>query len=225
MYALAENPVSWGFIPSFEGWGLGAASAQTNQAVSQTGALLGATASASLVLAGATALIPIVGPAIAAVTVGIELLLNSGCGQTCIVAAQDANAQEQLLQQNIAAYFANPSPRNVAQQTAALANFDAIWAQLVAECGTPSLAAAGQRCITDRQRGACTWKQTVAPIYPNSPQVGDCWNWFNGYRDPISLDVVAAPTASDEIGSLFSGGSSTTLLLLAAVALGLAVLL
>jgi hypothetical protein len=225
LYATPYYPVSWQFIPSMSG--LGAVSAQTNQAVSQTGALVGAAAGASLALAGATALIPIVGPAIAAVTVAIELILNSGCGQTCIVAAQDANAQEQLLQQNLAAYFGTPAPRTQSQQTAALANFDAIWAQLVAECNVPSLASAGQRCITDRQRGACTWKQTVPPIYPNSPQVGDCWNWFNGYRDPISLDVVAADSASGAVDSLFSGGSSstTTLLLLAALAVGLVVLL
>lgn len=219
MYSLAIQPQMWGYFPG-PGWpiGMGTVSSQTNQDISSVGALVGATASASLALAGATALIPVVGPAIAAVTVGIELLLNSGCGQTCIVAAQDANAQEQLLQQNIAAYFSIPAgSRTPSQQTAALANFDAIWAQLVAECNVPSLSAAGQRCITDRQRGACTWRQTAPPIYPNSPQVGQCWNWFSGYRDPIALDTPSAGSAAGgAIASLNLGSSSTLLLLLGA---------
>jgi hypothetical protein len=162
----------------------------------------------------AASAVPIIGAAIAAVTlIIVEIIANSGCGQTCIETSQWANQAEQGLIQNIQAYFGN-TPRYQSQQALALANFDAIWAQLQAICGGAGTGDAGKRCITDRQRGACTWQQSSTSAllgYPGEPQTG-CWNWFNGYRDPIANDPDVQPddSVSTVAAALSSGGSAAT---------------
>jgi hypothetical protein len=95
--------------------------------------------------------------------------LGQGCGQTCITASNDANQVEVLLRQNLAAYLAGQKT-----QADALAYFDAAWAQLQQVCAGIS-GDAGAHCVSDRQQGACTWRDAS----------GVCWNWFVGYRDPI----------------------------------------
>jgi hypothetical protein len=135
---------------------------------------------------------PIIGAAVGIVTGLItQLLAQTGCGVTCVETSQWANQAEPLLQQNIQAYFSQPAPRSQSSQAAALANFDNVWAKLQQLCGQSGTGNAGVRCISDRQEGACTWKQTsTSPLlsYPGEPQPGACWNWFNGYRDPIAND-------------------------------------
>lgn len=203
------------------------------------GAAVAAGSVAALASAGiiAGAAVPFIGPAIAAVTLAIEAILNSGCGQTCVVTSQWANQAEALLVQNIQQYFAQPAPRAQSLQTLALQNFDKIWSTLVQQCSQAGTGAAGQRCISDRQAGACTWKQTTtSPLlaYAGEPQPGDCWNWFSGYRDPIADDPNVVPDsalstvsqASSDIGSAISsafGGTSNTGILLLLAAAGLLV--
>ena len=136
----------------------------------------------------ASAAIPLVGAAIAGVTLAVTLILNSGCGNTCIVTSNWANEADQLLQRNIANYFAIPAPRPVEAKAQALANFDRIWNYLYQQCSNPALQEAGQRCISDRQAGACHWRQAYTPEFPGQPQLGECWNWFNSFRDPIEAD-------------------------------------
>jgi len=89
-----------------------------------------------------------------------------------------------------------------------LANFDAIWATLVNMCGNPSTGNAGKRCISDRQSGACTWKATADSPWPGGPAAGQCWNWFNAYRDPISQDPNVVP---DSVSSLVTGAANSAL--------------
>jgi hypothetical protein len=171
--------------------------------------------------------IPIIGAAIAGVTFLVaDLIKNSGCGQTCIETSQWANQAEPILRQNIQAYFSNPAPRSQSQQNAALANFDTVWARLVQMCSDPSTGDAGKRCISDRQAGACTWKQSTAWVslnIPGEPQPGQCWNWFNGYRDPIANDPNVVPDSAASIASSTltsvstSTGIPTWLLAVAAV--------
>jgi hypothetical protein len=133
--------------------------------------------------------------------------VGSGCGQTCVLSSNYANQAEALLQQNIAAYFNIPAPRPQSAQAAALANFQAMWNDLEAQCGVASLGSAGQKCITDRQAGACTWKQTAAALPPwGTPPVGACWNWFAGYRDPIAND----PAVPDAVASTAGNAVATT---------------
>ncbi len=153
------------------------------------------------------AAVPVIGAALMGAVLGVQYLIqNSGCGQTCIETSQWANQAAAALQQVLDAYFALPAPRTQAQQAVALASFDGIWHQLQQACGQPGTGNAGVRCISDRQRGACTWKQAYAPVYPGEPEIGECWNWFNGYRDPIANDPVV-PDASP-VDSLTTSVSS-----------------
>ena len=153
--------------------------------------------------------IPIIGAAIAGVTIlATYLIAHSGCGQTCIETSQWANEAEPILRQNIQAYFSNAAPRSQSQQNAALTIYDTVWARLVQMCSDPSTGNAGKRCISDRQAGACTWKQSTAWVslnIPGEPQPGECWNWFSGYRDPIANDPNVVP---DSIGSIASSALS-----------------
>lgn len=148
--------------------------------------------------------------------------VGSGCGQACIESSNFANQANAALQQNIEGYFAVRTPRPKSVQTAALANFDQLWSWLISSqaCGNPQLAAAGQRCITDRQAGGCTWKQPPSSVPPwGTPAAGACWNWFNGYRDPIANDLnvyddsatgqLAAAVGSGPLASIGSSGATS----------------
>lgn len=197
------------------------------QIVGQAGGASAGVVTAAAAPAVATALgisasiaIPLVGAAFAGILMGVEAILHSGCGQTCVVTSQWANQAEPLLRQNCDTYFAQ-SPRTTSDQQSALNVFDAVWAGLVQRCSQAGLGTAGQNCIADRQSGACKWKQTGASPWPGGPAVGECWNWFSAYRDPISRDtgVVSDTTAAESaVSSLLSGSSSGSVLPLLLVA-------
>jgi hypothetical protein len=189
-----------------------------------------ASAGASAAVSGAvaaglisTTAIPFIGPAIAAAALIAEILIqNSGCGQTCIQTSAWANQAAQALQQNSDAYFALPVPRSRSNQQLALQTFDQIWGKLVQMCSDPQWGNAGKRCVSDRQAGACTWHQTKTGGHPGEPGLGECWNWFNGYRDPIANDPnviddelstvsTAANDVSSAVDSFFAGGTSSLL--------------
>lgn len=214
MQQLLSRPTLNGFgaIPLR---GLRAITPQQGVAIGQSVAapVLAATLAPSIALTlGITvaAAIPIIGAAVALVGFAVEALINSGCGQPCVVTTTWANQAEQVLQQNIAAYFAVPTPRPTSVQQAALAQFQTVWNSLVQQCNSPSLGAPGQRCITDRQAGACTWHQTAAALPPwGTPPVGACWNWWNGYHDPIANDPDTVADAGIITGSAASTASST----------------
>jgi hypothetical protein len=196
--------------------GMGAATAQQ---VSAGGSAVGSTVG---LIAGSSAVGSIVSSALSALAPIISGVIN-GCGESCEVTTQWANQAESALQQNIAAYFSLPAPRSTVDQAAALNNFTSVWNALVDNCNNPSLGAPGQRCITDRQAGACTWHQTTTPPW-GSPVAGACWNWWNGYHDPIANDPnVYTPSTSSSAGGSTSAAASTgtlsPLLLLAAAAL------
>ena len=223
--------------------GLGTA-AQTAQevqvggtiAASGAAAVLGSIAASGgsvLGLTGAalSAAVPIVGAALAAATLVVQYLVaNSGCGQTCIETSSWANQAAAALQKVMDAYFALPAPRTQSQQALAVANFNTIWAQLQQAGGQPGTGNAGVKCISDRQAGACTWKQAYAPVYPGEPNIGECWNWFNGYLGPIQADPVVADTVtsdlssvassvSGDIASIFGTSSALPLLIIAGLAI------
>jgi len=217
-------------LPSLRG--MGASSPGAAQAAQYTQIGLSAAAPAAAILASggvasilgitAAAAVPIIGAALAGITTLVTTLIaNSGCGQTCIETSQWANQAEPVLAKNILAYFALPTPRTQSQQNAALANFLATWQALVNACGQPGTGDAGKRCISDRQSGACTWKQTTtSPLLgiPGEPQPGECWNWWSGYHDPIANDPDVVPdyVASSDTGagsylvSSGAGGSASS---------------
>lgn len=139
--------------------------------------------------------------------------VGSGCGQTCVLSTQYANQAEALLRQNLAAYQAIATPRPLSAQTAALKNFDTIWADLEAQCSNPSLGSAGQRCISDRERGSTAYGG---------------WTWFSAYRDPIANDAsvyddsASASVSAAASSAVSSLGVSTPVLLGILAAAGIA---
>jgi hypothetical protein len=159
--------------------------------------------------------VPIAGPAVmivgAVVTVAGKIIQfvgwGDGCGQNCILASNWANQAEDLLKANINAYFSSPV-RNASTQQAALGGFDAIWAQLAKACGQASLGTAGKNCTGDRQAGACKWKQTGQSPWPGGPALGECWNWFSAYRDPIANDTGVVPDSMIDTSSVGAAVSS-----------------
>jgi hypothetical protein len=149
----------------------------------------------------------IISAGVSLVTTAINLILNSGCGPTCVETSEWANAAEGLLKQNIAAYFSLPAPRSAADQAQAIANFESIWAGLVSRCSQSGTGTAGAACIADRQAGACKWNQTadsplLAYTSEGEPDVGACWNWWNGYLYPIQNDPDVSGGTTESAGQL-----------------------
>lgn len=147
--------------------GLGATNTQIAQVAIQNSApIIGGT----LVAVGAVG--GPVGMAIAgAITLGSYIVQAfSGCGSTCTQATAIVNQIEPYLKQNVANYLAIPSPRPLSAQVACENVFTNAWNQVVAACGNANLGTAGQRCISDRQRGGK-------------------WDWFSYYYDPIANDT------------------------------------
>lgn len=178
---------------------------------SQINAIVTTGASTTVGILAALSVIP--GPgwvagAIAGLIEVSSLVVNmfQGCGQTCVVATGDANQVGAAMAQNLNAYMSAPV-HTQSLQKAALNNFDTMWAALVAACSNPTLGAAGQRCITDRQQGSCAYKTTPGGwqqsggtwkyVYPGANNSGDaCWNWFVGNRDPIANDPTVVPDSA-----------------------------
>ena len=196
----------------------------TQQIVMSAPMIAGATIGAASALGAgwATAAIPIVGPIIAGVTLGLTALFSRKGPKQRVATTEIVNKVEPLLKQNLDGYFSGP--RTYSSQAQALANFDAGWQFVVDNCGIPEMGNPGQACINDRKAGACVWKDAQ----------GVCWNWSSGYRDPIANDPEVRPDPMidtetgglvDSVGNLFSGitaGGSGTLLL--AAGLGIAAL-
>jgi hypothetical protein len=210
----------------------------TAASIAATGIATTTSILATLGLVSAT--IPVIGAAVAAL-VGIGIAIANvfkGCGQTCIQATSIANQAGALLVQNVNAYTGSPI-RTVSMQAAALNTFDTTWQALQQACGwnadgsyvQGALGAAGQRCVTDRQRGACTWKAspggwnadgTFTP-WGAAGSGNACWNWFIGMRDPIANDPNVqpdpTPSVTSDVSSVVSsipatvGGISTPLLI------------
>lgn len=194
----------------------GLGDAQQAQLTQQIGSITGSAATGALsalallhVVSLGAGVIPLIGVGIAAITATISAILNSGCGQSCIVTSNWANQAEDALQKNIAAYFALPAPRSQSAQAVALANFDNVWNYLVQECSKVA-GGAGVNCIADRKAGACHWQQTVNSPYPGEPAIGQCWNWFLGYRDPIANDANVVPDSVAADASAAGTGSTAS---------------
>lgn len=177
-----------------------------------------ATTGASTTLALLVGLSVVGGPVGAAVAAVIAVgsliagLVGQGCGSSCIIASNDANKIEPILQQNLQAYLSSPV-HYASLQKAALNNFDTTWQLLVTACADPSLAAAGKRCTSDRQQGSCAYKTSAGGwqngkyTYPGANGSGSsCWNWFIGYRDPIANDPTVVPDPGASAGSNAGSG-------------------
>jgi len=151
------------------------------------------------------------------VGVGIAIAnLFKGCGQSCIQATSIVTQAQSILAQMLATYVATPV-RYASVQAQALAIFDQTWQSVLASCGNPQLGAAGQRCITDRQAGACVWKASPGGwnadgTYTSWGAAGSgtsCWNWFSGIRDMIANDpfVQPDPVSANTTASILTGST------------------
>lgn len=206
--------------------GLGVTSDQIASTIYGAGSPIGAAAAAPAVASAlgisASLAVPLLGAAFFGVFEGIELILHSGCGQTCVVTSQWANQAGDLMTQNLNAWLALPAPRSRTAQLAYLANFDALWNKLKQLCGQTGTGDAGVRCITDRQAGACKWHAATAGGWNRGPDGmwaytgygpatdsgGVCWNWFIGLRDPIAND----PTVVDDAAAASAAGAHESLI-------------
>lgn len=136
--------------------------------------------------AWAGAAVPLIGAAVAGVTMLLTAMYKRNAqkeGATKVV-----NELEPQLTVNKDGYL--NGPRTVSSQAQALANFDAMWNMVVQACSDPSLGKAGQRCISERQRGG------TAPWCPT----GTGCDWFILYRDPIANDPEVKPDPLFESG-------------------------
>lgn len=137
----------------------------------------GATATAIGAAAGAS-WVPIVGPIIAGVSLGLAAIFNRKGPKQKIASTKIADEIERLLKENLDGYMASERTRTI--QAYALKNFDDAWAFLSGPegCGNPELGEPGRRCISERQRGGS------APWCPT----GTGCDWFTLYHDPIAND-------------------------------------
>lgn len=165
--------------------------------------------------------VPVVGAAVAGVTVALTLLFNRKGPAQKVATTKIVDQVEPLLQDNLRGYM--EGPRTYASQEQALQNFDAAWAYLAEKCGASVMGEPGQRCISERQRGGS------APWCPT----GTGCDWFALYRDPIANDVPASSGRpggdfADTVSSVFtdeSGNLNLGPVLLGAGLLGAALLL
>lgn len=141
--------------------------------------------SGALSVAGlsASVAIPIIGAALFGITTWIGI--NSVRNKQKTASTQIAEAAIAKFQENKAAYFAGP--RTCAARAVAMRNFEELWSWLVANCDDPRLGSAGQRCISERQRGGIydSWKADYDPI-ANDSCVQDSGN---GLTDAINQIV------------------------------------
>lgn len=153
---------------------LGNAATATTQAVRTAGTVATIGAQSGWWLSAAA--VPVIGAAVAGVTMGLQLLFNRKGPKQKRITTEIVNELEPLLKNNLDAYLSGPRTR--ASQAAALKNFDDAWAWLASAeaCGNPDLGSPGKACIADRSRGGK-------------------WDWFSYYRDPIAND----PEVRDEI--------------------------
>jgi hypothetical protein len=152
-----------------------------------------------------------VGAAIAGIAaVGIAIAnLFGGCGQTCVAATHIADQAGALIDEAYNHYMNSPVHYE-SMQRAYLTLFDGTWAALTKACSNPSLGPAGQRCISDRERGSCAyqtspggWQQDASGWhfvdYGANGSGTTCWNSFVGRRDPVANDPTVVP---DPVGAV-----------------------
>ncbi|TAJ99791.1 hypothetical protein EPO44_10345 [bacterium] len=164
---------------------LGSAAPYIIQGVGTGGAI--ATPFIAKAISSAAWSVPVVGAAVAGITIALSAWLNRQGPKQKTFTTKLVNDLEPQLQENVDAYLAGP--RNRASQAVALAAFDSAWTWLhsSAACGAPELGDPGRRCLSDRERGG---------PFP----------WAEWYRDPIANDAVSNDSGSDSVLALFGAG-------------------
>lgn len=171
--------------------GLGQSSAPTIVAASgniAAGTIPGVLVGTNVLAAGSLA-VPIIGAAIAGVTLAVSMFLNRNATYFAQASATThiVDEAETLLKNNLNAW--NESNKYLSERSQALSNFNAIWNQVVSACSNSGYGDPGVACIADRSRGGR-------------------WDWFEYYYDPIASD---SETQSDPIASSNSGGVTSVI--------------
>jgi hypothetical protein len=162
-------------------------------APSIAGGILTAGGSSSIAAAAwGTLAIPVIGAAVAGVTIGLTLLFARKGPKQKVATTKIVDQVEPLLEENLQGYLNGPRTR--AAQEQALQNFLAGWQFVVEHCDIPEMGEPGKRCVSERARGGK-------------------WDWFALYYDPIANDpgVKADPDVTDNVPGLLSGGAPALL--------------
>lgn len=127
--------------------------------------------------------------------------VGAGCGDTCTKATAIVNQAEPAFLANVQQYEAGLISAEQAQQT-----YINLWTAVQVACrAIPG--SAGQNCVSDRQAGACTWKQRSDSLlidFPGEPQEGECWNWYSGYFVPLTYPALV-PYVDPTVAALSNG--------------------
>lgn len=154
---------------------------------------------------GAAALIPLIGPAVMGVTLGIQLWRNRKGPKQKIAATQRVEELQRQLEANRDGYLSGPRTRS--SQTAALQNFDYAWDLLQSSdgCGDPALGDAGKRCISERAPGGkYDWRPSLRDPIANDSQVKD---------DPLIPGLPSSFDVQSLLGSELKSGVTNELLI------------
>jgi hypothetical protein len=160
-------------------------------ASSATAAAGGVASSASILGMSLGVAVPVIGAAIAGVTamIGIWISNNAKYHAQETATTHIVDEAEKFMQQNLDAW--NQSQKTKSEQEQGIANYNAIWAQVVQACNQQQYGDPGQRCIHDRERGGK-------------------WPWPTYFLDPIANDPNVQPDpvqgAVSGIENALSGG-------------------
>lgn len=137
--------------------------------------------------------VPVVGVAIAGITLALTAIFMRKGPKQKELATQAVNQVQDLMEQNYREYMAGP--RTPESRTVALANFDQGWAWLISGdgCGNPALGDPGKRCISERQRGGNIGQGTWCTA-------ADGCDMFVSLRDPIANDKGPEQVAAQSAG-------------------------
>lgn len=181
----------------------GLATGETAQAIVGTGGA----AAASLLPTVTTAAwaVPVVGAAVAGVTLALGLIFNRKSGRQKVAATKIVESIQEQLQANLDGYMAGPRTRS--SQAAALANYDAAWAWLSSTDGllNPELGDVGKRSLAER---APNGRYALQPYY----------------RDPIANDPEVKPDPANVAAQLEQAALGNPWLIPAAALIAIGVL-
>jgi hypothetical protein len=171
----------------------------------------GAGAGGTILGLAPTLAVPIIGAAIAGVTLAVTLFLNRNAQYFSEEKATTdiVNQAEVLMKQNLKAWQGlATTDKTILNQQQAITNFNTIWGEVVQACSSSAYSqgkdstgqSPGTRCVTDRQRGGR-------------------WDWFSYYYDPIANDQIYVPPVatvlsnipsdiSSSVSSIFGGSTS-----------------
>lgn len=169
----------------------------------QTGASVGS-GIAIAAIANTSLAVPIIGAAIAGVTLAIGLWLNRKGPKQKVATTKIVEEALQFFQQNLDAW--NSSSKSSAEQQQAIANYQNIYNAWVNACASDEMGEPGHRCIEERLAPGTT-VNVNGKTYVGNGRFGDVPTVFLA---PILNDPnVGQGELGNSISNLFSAGSGS----------------